>query len=106
MSKKYFFNRNEIKNSENLNLDQLMQKSLHRLEEQSIFPDSLIYLIMIIFVDRKDWLTILLLSLCMEGMILLLVVLLIIHITGLKIKTVIFFKQMIHLIKEKKGSYF
>ena len=38
-----WINRNEIKNSENLNLDQLMQMSLQKLEEKSIFPDSFFY---------------------------------------------------------------
>ncbi len=39
----FWLDRSEIKNSENLNLDQLMQKSLTAIENTSTFPDSLIY---------------------------------------------------------------
>ena len=39
----FWLDRREINNSENLNLDQLMQISLETIEKRSIFPDSLIY---------------------------------------------------------------
>tara|TARA_Y100000739_G_C20603668_1_gene464332 strand:+ start:233 stop:1534 length:1302 start_codon:yes stop_codon:yes gene_type:complete len=39
----FWLNRKKIKNSENLNLDQLLKISLLLIEEKSIFPDSLIY---------------------------------------------------------------
>lgn len=38
-----WLDRKEIKNSENLNLDQLMQESLQLIEKKFIYPESLIY---------------------------------------------------------------